>query len=65
VVVSKNVTGNTTTTSDYETIPGSGEVAGVISSGSTLAPLHDIFGSTLGLVGSSNTLQTQWSYEPR
>jgi hypothetical protein len=58
------VNGSTTTTYDYETIPGSGEVAGLLSSGSTLAPLHDIFGSTLGLVGSSNTLQTQWSYEP-
>src|SRR2546428_3120868 len=23
-----------------------------------------VFGSTLGLVGSSNTLQTQWAYEP-
>jgi hypothetical protein len=53
---------------DYSTVPGSGEVVGLIPYGAiqvpTLAPLHDIFGSTLGLVGSSNTLQTQWSYEP-
>ncbi len=31
--------------------------------GSTSVPIHDIKGSTIGLVGESNTLTTQWSYE--
>jgi hypothetical protein len=49
---------------NYMTIPGSGEVLNYTpTGGSTLVPLHDYLDSTLGLVGASNTLQTQWSYE--
>src|SRR6185312_5290857 len=45
-------------------MPDTGEVLAVTQGGSTEVPIHDLAGSTIGLVGSSNTLATQWSYEP-
>ena len=50
---------------NYMTLPGSGEVVAYTpTGGATQVPLQDYLGSTIGLVGSSNTLQTQWTYEP-
>ncbi len=53
---------------NYLTVPGTGEVLAFSSTvggtTSTYVPIADGQGSTIGLVNSSNVLQTQFSYDP-
>jgi RHS repeat-associated protein len=67
----KNVVEQSTTSggpsnplNNYLTMPGTGEVLAFTTTGGTYVPLHDRLGSTIGLVNSSNSLQTQYTYEP-
>jgi hypothetical protein len=46
---------------NYLTMPGTGEVLAFTTAGNTYVPLHDRLGSTIGLVNSSNSLQTQYT----
>lgn len=47
------------------TAPGTGEVLALTdSNGANMVPLHDALGSTVGLVGSSGTVQTYMGYTP-
>jgi RHS repeat-associated protein len=45
-------------------MPGTGEVLAFTTTSGTYVPLHDRLGSAIGLVNSSNSLQTQYTYEP-
>ncbi|MBF6570931.1 MAG: RHS repeat-associated core domain-containing protein [Candidatus Binataceae bacterium] len=49
---------------NYLAIPGTGEVLAFTTNSGTYVPLHDRLGSTIGLVNSSNVLQTQYTYDP-
>ena len=41
-----------------------GEVLAVTTSAGTMVPIHDALGSTIGLVNSSGTIPTTFTYEP-
>jgi len=41
-----------------------GEVLAVTTSAGTMVPIHDTLGSTIGLVNSSGTIPTTFTYEP-
>ena len=49
---------------NYLALPGTGEVLAFTTNSGTYVPLHDRLGSTIGLVNSSNVLQTQYTYDP-
>jgi hypothetical protein len=42
-------------------VPGTGEVLAFATTGGTDVPLQDRLGSAIGLVNSSNSLQTRYS----
>ncbi len=50
-------------TYNYLTMPG-GEVLTATTSSGTIVPLHDILGSTVGLVNGAGSLATSYSYTP-
>jgi RHS repeat-associated protein len=67
----KVVTQSTTTNAppnpinNYLTIPGTGEVVAFSTTNSgTFIPIQDGQGSAIGLVNSSNVLQTEFTYDP-
>jgi RHS repeat-associated protein len=66
--VAQSASGGTGPVYNYLTVPGTGEVLAFSSTlngtTSVYVPLHDRLGSTIGLVNSSNSLQTQYTYEP-
>jgi RHS repeat-associated protein len=53
---------------NYLMMPGTGEVLAFSTTGgghtNNFVPLQDRLGSTIGLVNSSNSLQTQYTYDP-
>ena len=69
VVQSRPVALNPATSYQFFTMPGSGEVLAFSTVSqqngtATSVPLHDLAGSTLGLVGSDNLLDSQFTYDP-
>jgi RHS repeat-associated protein len=62
--VAQSETGNSNPLNNYLTMAGTGEVLTFTTAGSTYVPLHDRLGSTIGLVNSSNSLHTQYTYDP-
>ncbi len=49
---------------NYLSMPGSSEVFAILQGSTTTVPLHDVLGSAIGLVNSSGSLATQYTYEP-
>lgn len=64
VAQSATTGGQTNPLNNYLTMPGTGEVLAFTTTGGTYVPLHDRLGSTIGLVNSSNILQTLYTYDP-
>jgi RHS repeat-associated protein len=64
VAQSATTGGQSNPVNNYLTMPGTGEVLAFTTTGGTYVPLHDRLGSTIGLVNSSNVLQTQYTYDP-
>jgi RHS repeat-associated protein len=72
VAQSSNSGGPSNPINNYLTMPGTGEVLAFATTTtgnggggtSTFVPLQDGQGSTIGLVNSSNVLQTQFTYDP-
>jgi len=57
--------GSYTVEENLLTVPGTGEVLALTdSNGANMVPLHDALGSTVGVVGSSGTVQTYLGYTP-